>query len=53
MRENLKAYGDDPMMTSGSIARFLLDGERRGEPHWPYMQIQSTDTKNNKDEQAV
>jgi hypothetical protein len=52
--QNLKAYGDDPMLTNGSIVIFLLDGDRAEVNHmWSYMQIQSTDTKNNNDEQVA
>jgi hypothetical protein len=52
--QNLKAYGDDPMLTNGSIVIFLLDGDRAEVNHmWSYMQIQNTDTKNNNDEHAA
>jgi hypothetical protein len=27
--QNLKAYRDDPLMTNGSIVRFLLNGDSR------------------------
>jgi hypothetical protein len=48
--QNLKAYGDDPMLTNGSTVIFLLDGDRAKVNHMQsYMQIQSTDTKNNND----
>ena len=52
--QNLMAYEDDPMLTNGSIVIFLLDGDRAEVNHmWSYMQIQSTDTKYNNDEQAA
>jgi hypothetical protein len=52
--QNLKAYGDDPMLTNGNNVIFLLDGDRAEVNHMQsYMQIQSTDTKNNNDEQAA
>jgi len=31
--QNLMAYEDDPMLTNGSIVKFLLDGESRSESH--------------------
>lgn len=52
--QNLMAYEDGPMLTNGSIVKFLLDGDRAEVNHmWSYMQIQSTDTKNSNDEQAA
>jgi hypothetical protein len=52
--QNLMTYEDDPMLTNGSIVIFLLDGDRAEVNHmWSYMQIQSTDTKHNIDEQAA
>jgi hypothetical protein len=52
--QNLKAYGDDPMLTNDSNVIFLLDGDRAEVNHKrSYMQIQSTDTKNNNDEQTA
>jgi len=39
--QNLKAYGDDPMLTNGSMVIFLLDGDRAEVNHmWSYMQIE-------------
>jgi len=52
--QNLKAYENDPVLTNGSNVIFLLDGDRAEVNHmWSDMQIQSTDTRNNNDEQAA
>lgn len=52
--QNLKAYENDPVLTNGSNVIFLLDGDRAEVNHmWSNMQIQSTDTRNNNDEQAA